>query len=160
MLAANQGHQDGQKNDEIHSYGLNIWLPNEPEGNRHLDIKMEFKWFSERLDRFMKLTNAVIVAPGGIGTLLELFYSWQLVQVKHICDIPIILLGDMWPGLIDWIRNNPLERGLIDPEDMNNIHLSKNYQEAFELILEYQKKYFNNEYVCPATCVYDNIEEE
>lgn len=39
----------------------------------------------------MLLSHVFVVAPGGIGTLLELFYTWQLMQVGHICRAPIIL---------------------------------------------------------------------
>jgi len=104
MEAANKGHRDGRKNGDTHSLGLTIKLPREQESNRHLDIKEDFDRFSDRLDHFMYLSNVVVVAPGGVGTMLEFFYTWQLVQVKHICDIPIILLGDMWPELVKWIE--------------------------------------------------------
>ena len=88
MQAGNAGHKSvGSKQ---HSIGLNIKLPFEQDDNKYLDIKKEFDRFSGRLDAFMSLSDAVIVAPGGIGTILELFYSWQLVQVEHICETPII----------------------------------------------------------------------
>lgn len=70
--------------------GLRINLPFEQEVAAHLDIKKEFDKFSSRLDNFMRLSNAVVVAPGGVGTLLELLYAWQLMQVKTICNVPII----------------------------------------------------------------------
>lgn len=52
---------------------------------------------------FMLLSNVVVVAPGGIGTTLELFYTWQLMQVGHICKVPIIVYGDMWQTLVAWV---------------------------------------------------------
>src|SRR3990167_4061590 len=73
MEAANAGH----KLDISHSYGLLIKLPREQRANAHLDVKKEFTKFSERLHEFMKLSNAVVVAPGGIGTTLEFFYTLQ-----------------------------------------------------------------------------------
>ena len=80
MEAANKGHKEGRKgNKDIHSFGLNIKLPMEQVANKHLDIKKDFERFSNRLDYFMYLSNIVVVAPGGIGTLLELYYTWQLV---------------------------------------------------------------------------------
>ena len=93
MLAANAEHQSVPSDG--HSIGLNIKLPFEQEANKFLDIKKGFDRFSGRLDTFMALSDAVIVAPGGIGTLLELFYSWQLIQVQHVCETPIILYGKM-----------------------------------------------------------------
>ena len=134
MEAANKGHKDGRKGKKVHSYGLNIALPKEQEANKHLDIKHEFKRFSERLDFFMYLSNVVVVAPGGIGTMLELFYTWQLVQVKHTCNIPIILLGPMWPPFIKWMEKWPLKNKSIDQEDMHAIFLADNCREAMKVI--------------------------
>ena len=78
----------------------------------HLDIKKEHLRFSSRLDEFMQLSNAAVVAPGGLGTLLELFYTWQLVQVEHICETPIILLGTHYKGLLSWIKEHLLKEKL------------------------------------------------
>jgi uncharacterized protein (TIGR00730 family) len=134
MEAASRGHKEGRKDSDTHSIGLNIRLLNEQQANPHLDIKKEFFRFSSRLDNFMILSNVVVVAPGGIGTLLEFLYTWQLVQVKHICDIPIILLGDMWPELIEWIEKWPLKNKLLSPEDMQTLFLATDCQEAMKVI--------------------------
>jgi len=134
MNAASSGHQAGRKNPKTHSIGLNIWLPKEQKLNKHLDVKKEFHQFSKRLDNFMQLSNVVVVSPGGIGTLLEFFYTWQLVQVKHICDIPIILLGDMWPDLIKWIRKNPQKNRFLNKEDVDMLFLAKNEKETLKII--------------------------
>ncbi|MBS3102704.1 LOG family protein [Candidatus Woesearchaeota archaeon] len=134
MAAASSGHHAGRKNRKVHSIGLNIKLPMEQKFNGHLDIKKEFSRFSERLDNFMQLSNAVVVAPGGVGTMLEFFYTWQLVQVKHICDIPVILLGEMWLDLLKWIRKWPLENGLIDKKDFNLLFFAKNPEDAMKII--------------------------
>ena len=69
----------------------------------------------------MRISHAVIVTPGGIGTILELLYAWQLIQVDHISPRPIILLGDMWEGLINWIKAEPLKRNLINKSDFDII---------------------------------------
>jgi len=141
MQAANKGHRDGRKSQDVQSFGLNIKLPEEQKANRHLDIKEEFHRFSERLDTFMMLSNAVVVAPGGVGTLLEFSYAWQLVQVRHIHDIPIILLGTMWARFLKWIERYPLKRGFLDAEDLNNLFLAKNYTEAFGIIKQFYEAY-------------------
>ncbi len=141
MEAANAGHEAGDGNHESDSIGLIIKLPWENEGNKHLEIKRTFNKFSGRLDTFMALSNAVVVMPGGIGTCLELFYTWQLVQVKHICPIPIILVGKMWEKLIDWVKKYPLKDGLISPEDMDSIHIAKDNDEAMKIILKTYKVY-------------------
>ena len=114
MEAANAGHRAGSKGSTSKSFGLLIRLPREQTANKHLDVKREFKIFSERLDNFVALSNVVVVAPGGIGTLLELFYTWQLVQVKHSCNIPIILLGRQYKFLLKWVRKFLVKRGYVD----------------------------------------------
>lgn len=136
MKAANAGHQSGKSNggNDAHSVGLTIKLPWEAKANKYLDVKEHFDRFSERLDQFMILSNAVVVMPGGIGTCLEFFYSWQLTQVKHLCSIPIILIGDMWTKLIEWAEENMLKPGHISIGDMSNIHVAKDNKEAIKLI--------------------------
>jgi len=119
MQAANAGHRSVPT--DSHSIGLNIKLAREQIANPFLDIKREFDRFSSRLDMFMSLSDAVIVAPGGIGTLLELFYSWQLVQVGQICRTPIILFGEIWRPLLHWINEEVLRRGYIGAEDLQGV---------------------------------------
>ena len=143
MEAANSGHMEGNGKNGAHSIGIGIKLPREQRLNTHLDIKKEFNRFSNRLDTFMSLSNAVVVAPGGVGTLVELFYTWQLVQVKQICNIPIILLGKQWPPLIKWLEKNPLKSGFFKKEDLKLLFLAKNAKEAVKMIdmahQEYEK---------------------
>lgn len=141
MNAANQGHEEGDKKNKADSIGLTIRLPWETKENKHLEIKKHFNRFSDRLDNFMALSNVVVVTPGGIGTCLELFYTWQLIQVRHICPIPIILIGDMWKKLIDWVRTYPLKKGLVSPEDMNCIYIAKDNKQAMKIIMNAHKVY-------------------
>ncbi len=83
----------------------------------------------------MRLSHSIIVTPGGIGTVLELFFAWQLIQVKHITMRPIVLLDRAyWTGLIDWVQEHTLGRGLISPEDMDQISIVDTPEEAAELI--------------------------
>ena len=123
MLAANSGHKSA--NCGTHSLVLNIRLPFEQLANPYLDIKQEFDRFSGRLDSFVSLSDVVVVCPGGIGTLLELFYTWQLVQVEHLCETPIILFGELWSGLLGWLQSEVLSRELFSHQEMNHIfHLT------------------------------------
>lgn len=143
MNAVSAGHKAGRKNNGAHAIGLNIKLPHEQKANNNLTLVKEFGRFSKRLDSFMLLSDVVVVAPGGLGTLLELFYTWQLVQVEQICNIPIILLGDMWDGLVDWLESQPLKRKYFDKSDLYSIFVAKNSKEAIEIIdkaREYYKK--------------------
>ncbi len=139
MDAANLGVRLSNNKDSK-SIGLTIQLPTESKGNRHLDIKKHFQKFSSRLDHFMMLSNVVIVMPGGIGTCLELFYTWQLTQVHHIQSIPIILYGEMWNELVEWVKKWPLHEKLMNPTDLNNIFCVKSNEEALNIILEERKK--------------------
>jgi uncharacterized protein (TIGR00730 family) len=121
MQAANKGAKDGGK--QSRSIGLSITLPFESDTNSHLDVKRNHRRFSSRLDEFMRISHAVVVTPGGIGTLLELLYTWQLIQVDHIKSRPILLLGGgkMWEELLAWMRKWPLTMNLLGEKDM--LHL-------------------------------------
>ena len=145
MEAANAGHQAGDPEDYTDSIGLTIRLPWESEENPHLDLKKHFNRFSGRLDTFMTLSNVVVVMPGGIGTCLELFYAWQLIQVKHINPMPIIVIGEMWEKLMKWIAEYPLEDGLISPEDTDFIYIAETNKEAIEIIEEEQAAFNKGE---------------
>ena len=141
MNAASEGHHAGRMTTKVHSIGLKIQLPREEREAHHLDIKTEFDRFSNRLDTFMRYSNAVIVASGGVGTLLELFYTCQLMQVQHTCHIPIILLGRMWKDLVHWIKQWPLKNELLDQNDVELLYIASDYHEAFQIILEAYKSY-------------------
>jgi uncharacterized protein (TIGR00730 family) len=136
MEAANRGVRDAG-NGHSKSYGLPIDLPSlaTAEANRHLDIKSQHKRFSSRLDEFIRLTHTVIVAPGGIGTLLEMMYVWQLLQVGILERRVIILLGgEFWRGLLDWMREQMLAKAFISPHNFDSIHLVDSIEEAVTLI--------------------------
>jgi len=134
MQAANEGHQAGRKNDDSDSVGLVINLPWENKPNKYLDVEQRFERFSERLDTFMILSNIVVVTPGGLGTCLELFYTWQLTQVKHICSMPIVLIGEMWEEEIKWLEKYIIETGRADKKDMQNIFVCKSIDQVIDII--------------------------
>jgi uncharacterized protein (TIGR00730 family) len=149
MDAASRGHHAGRRGGDVRSIGLTILLPKEQHDGFHLDIKEEFNKFSARLDKFMQLSNVVVVAPGGVGTMLEFFYTWQLLQVKHICDnVPIIMLGSMWEGLMDWVKKQPLKRRLLSKDDLNNIFMVNTPQQAMELIKKAEESHRLGKNVC------------
>jgi hypothetical protein len=144
MEAANKGARLGREEKKTRSlsYGLSIQLEFEPEPNRHLDIKRHHHKFSSRLDDFMRLSHSVICTPGGIGTILELFFVWQLIQVKHVPPRPIVLLDkEYWSGLLDWMRAEICERGLMSEKDFSFIHLVDTPEEAFEIISAHHKEF-------------------
>lgn len=135
MEAANAGYRKGHKSAG-HAVGLLINLPHEKKSGASLDVSRVFSRFSERLDHFMTLSNAIVIAPGGLGTLLELFYSWQLIQVKQTCDIPLILLGDHYKSLIEWVKRGPLRKKYLNPEDMHSIFFAKDAKAAMHILNE------------------------
>ncbi|RIL08964.1 MAG: LOG family protein [Proteobacteria bacterium] len=144
MEAANKGAQLGkqEKNSQSLSYGISIELEFEPSPNMHLDVKRHHHKFSSRLDDFMRLSHSIIVTPGGIGTLLELFFSWQLVQVRHIDLRPIVLLDKgFWTGIISWMKEFPTERALISPKDFDCIYMVDTPEEAFEVVSKDHKSF-------------------
>jgi len=136
MEAASNGFYDAEKDVSNRSIGLNIKLPKEQRFSAHLDIKREFERFSERLDSFVALSNAFVVTAGGIGTILELFYTWQLAQVKQIADKPLILMGEMWLDLLKWMHTWPLKNNLLDETDLDLIYLTNDCVEAFTVVQE------------------------
>lgn len=148
MEAANRGHKAGSKNNPSHSFGLLIDLPTEQSGNHSLDIKKEFKTFTARLDSFMALSNVVVVAPGGIGTTLELFYTWQLIQVKHVCEMPVILLGPMWKALLKWVQRWPLKEGFMSSKDMKVMCSVNKNKKALEIITKAHGHYLRGSQTC------------
>ena len=147
MQAANEGHQLGNKKTgkRAHSIGIGVKLLWKQKFNKAVQYKKEFNRFSQRLDEFMLFSNAIVVMPGGLGTLLELFYSWQLVQVHHICDIPIILMGDTWRGLLKWIKKDPLVKKYLDKRDYDLIFYEKNPEKAVNIIEEKYKRFKKRE---------------
>lgn len=146
MLAANSGHKSA--NSGTLSHGLNIRLPFEQSANDYLDIKEEFDRFSSRLDSFVAMSDIVVVCPGGIGTLLELFYAWQLVQVEHLCETPIILFGEMWSGLLRWLREEVLSRKLFGLQDMNQIFHLTSPADVIALVKKIHDDRAKVEHVC------------
>ncbi len=146
MQAANAGTKSAHSLSR--SIGLNIRLPREQNPNDFLDIKEEFNLFSNRLDTFMAISDAVVVAPGGIGTLLELFYAWQLVQVDHICETPIILYGGIWTNLLLWLENEVMERKLFNKSDMHMIFHVTEPQEVLKLIRQIHADRLKLDHAC------------
>src|SRR5215467_10456695 len=104
MQAANEGAAAANAPERSRSVGIRVDLPFEQEVNPFVQQAFEHKTFFTRLHQFVLMSDAYVVAPGGIGTVLELMMIWQLLQVKHVHDTPLILVGKMWTGLVDWAR--------------------------------------------------------
>jgi uncharacterized protein (TIGR00730 family) len=146
MEAANAGAKEGKGEDgKAFSFGLAIHLPTEEEANPFVDKVFRHRTFFSRLHHFIRLSSAFIVMPGGIGTALELFMVWQLLQVKHMKEHPVILVGTMWTGLIDWIRAAMVERGLVSPPDFDVIKVVGSSDEAIPIIRDSYERWLQEE---------------
>lgn len=117
MQAANEGATGAGAPESI---GIRIELPFEQDINPFVSHAFEHGTFFTRLQHFVIASDAFIVVPGGIGTVLETLMVWQLLQVRHMHDVPLILVGKMWRGLVDWSTTAMLDPRLplASPEDL------------------------------------------
>jgi uncharacterized protein (TIGR00730 family) len=134
MQAANEGAAAWP--DRAKSIGIRVDLPFEQEANPFVTESFLHGTFFTRLHQFVLVSDAFVVAPGGIGTVLETMLIWQLLQVKHLHDTPLILVGEMWPGLIEWVRGSMLsdDAPLISPGDLTIPQCVATGNEAIELL--------------------------
>lgn len=131
MEAANRGAHD------VHalSIGCNIELPHEQALNPYLDIGLRFRHFFARKVMFVRYASAFVIAPGGYGTLDELFEALTLIQTATIRHFPVILLGDgEWDGLIEWLRERALSERHISAADLAVLHVVKQPSEVCEIV--------------------------
>jgi len=138
MQAANEGVKlAGTGADQ--SLGIRVDLPFEQEVNPFVELAFEHRTFFTRLHHFVLASHAFIVAPGGIGTVLETSMIWQLLQVKHLDNTPLILVGKMWPGFIEWARTSMLEfeTPLASAADFNIPQCVATGEDAIALIREH-----------------------
>ena len=134
MEAANKGAFKGKSP----SVGLNIELPNEQVNNSWQDISLQFRHFFARKVAFVKYADAYVVMPGGFGTLDELSEILTLIQTGKSRRIPIILMGThFWRGLLDWMREQMLGQGLIDPIDLDRIMLIDEPQNVVDAVFAF-----------------------
>ncbi len=132
MEAANKGAQMAGGP----SIGLNISLPFEQSPNIYQsnDISFEFHYFFIRKFWFFYLAKALVVFPGGFGTMDELFELLTLVQTKKSKKyMPIIIYGsEYWNELIDF--KAMVKWGMIDAEDLALFHFFDDVDKCFEYL--------------------------
>ncbi len=115
MEAANRGARDAG----ARSVGCNIELPREQAFNRYLDIELRFRHFFARKVMFVRYACAFVIAPGGFGTLDELFEALTLIQTATIAHFPVLLVGEgEWDGLLEWLNERALADQRIEPGDL------------------------------------------
>jgi hypothetical protein len=134
MEAANRGAFDGRSP----SVGLNIELPFEQQGNAYQDIALRFRHFFARKVAFVKYAAAYVVMPGGFGTLDELFEALTLIQTRKGRSIPIVLVGsDFWDGLLGWMKDTLVARGMIAAADIDLMKLVDDDDLVVEAIFDF-----------------------
>jgi len=136
MQAANEGAHSVDPEGLRRSIGINIELPFEQEVNPFVSQAYGHRTFFSRLHHFMIISDAFVVVPGGIGSLLELSLVWQLLQVRKLYNSPLILVGKMWAELVEWGRRSMLIEGseLASEVDFTIPHCVNTIEETVTLI--------------------------
>jgi uncharacterized protein (TIGR00730 family) len=136
MEAANRGADDvGGK-----SIGLNIVLPMEQEPNAFItpELCFRFHYFAIRKMHFLTRAKALVVFPGGFGTLDELFEAATLIQTGKIDPIPILLFGrEYWERVIN--IDAMIGEGMVSPGDKDIFTFVETAEEAWNYIAEFHR---------------------
>jgi uncharacterized protein (TIGR00730 family) len=132
MEAANRGASDaGGK-----TIGFNISLPMEQQPNDYIspDLNFEFHYFFMRKFWFMILSRALVIFPGGFGTMDEMMEMLTLIQTeKVVTNFPVILYGSSyWKSVVNF--DKLIETGVIDEEDMKIFKFCDSPEEALEFL--------------------------
>lgn len=143
MEAANRGAGSGR------GFGLNVELPFEQQPNPIVcaaeDRLVHFRYFFTRKLFFLRESDALVVLPGGFGTLDELFESLTLIQTGRTPPIPLVLLApagdDFWKGWQRDISQGLAARGLIAAEDANLFREAGSAAEALQLIRRFYRMF-------------------
>ena len=132
MEAGNRGANDVG----TPSTGLNIKLPFEQHPNPYISdaLNMQFRYFFIRKFWFLHIARALIVFPGGFGTLDEMFEALTLIQTRRYSEkVPVVIFGtEFWKKLINW--EYLVETGMINKEDLNLFLFTDSVEEAYEYI--------------------------
>jgi hypothetical protein len=132
MEAANRGAREAGGL----SVGFNINLPHEQGMNPYVELGLTFKHFYARKTMFVKAAEGFVIFPGGFGTMDELYESLTLIQTGKIGYFPVVLLdSDYWEEMLDFLRAEMLEEGLISPEDLELLYVTDSPGEAVELVV-------------------------
>jgi uncharacterized protein (TIGR00730 family) len=134
MEAANRGAFDvGAK-----SVGLNIELPHEQEPNPYItpELCLQFHYFAMRKFHLVLRAAALVIFPGGFGTLDELFDALTLRQTGRMQEIPIIMYGsEYWNRVIDF--QALADEGVIADRHLDLIHYADSPHEAWQIITDF-----------------------
>jgi uncharacterized protein (TIGR00730 family) len=148
MQAVNEGA--GPEN----SFGVNIRLPFEQKPNPVIDGNpryISYKYFFNRKVAFLKEAHAVILFPGGFGTLDEAMESLTLLQTGKRYSLPLILIdepeGKYWSQCLSFFKNELLQRGFISESDFHLIEQADSIDKAIDKINHFYRRYHSLRYV-------------
>ena len=137
MAAANRGCKEGGGL----SIGFNIALPHEQGLNPWCDLAITFDHFHVRKVMFVKAAEGFVIFPGGFGTQDEMWEALTLRQTGKIGDFPIVLFdSDYWDEMLDWVRDEMLDDGLISSEDYAGMLRADHPEDALELVVSLYDK--------------------
>ena len=132
MEAANKGAKAGK----APSVGLNILLPFEQAANPYIDpdLNFEFRYFFMRKFWFVYMAKAIVMFPGGFGTLDEMMEVLTLMQTERITKkMAVVLFGrEYWSKVVNF--KYLAETGMINPGDLSIFRVCDTVDEAFEYI--------------------------
>jgi uncharacterized protein (TIGR00730 family) len=140
MQAANEGASVAGAPGSV---GIRVELPFEQDVNPFVEQAFEHETFFTRLHHFVIASDAFVVVPGGIGTVLETLMIWQLLQVRHVDNVPLILVGKMWRGLVEWAKVSMLDPrlALANPEDLQIPTCLETADEAIAVVRDLHGKW-------------------
>ncbi len=123
------------------SVGLNIEIPAEQRPNPYVKTLLNFHYFFTRKVMFVKYAKALVIMPGGFGTLDELFEALTLIQTRRITRFPVILVGrSYWKGMIEWLTDTAMAQGCIPKEDFRIFTVVDTPQEVLRVIQKFYKR--------------------
>jgi len=132
MEAANRGCQEAGGL----SVGFNIELPHEQGLNAYCDVGLTFHHFYARKTMFVKAAEGFVIFPGGFGTQDELWEALTLIQTGKIGNFPVVLFdSDYWDELLEWLKEEMLEDGLVSPRDVELLFVTDDPKEVVELVV-------------------------
>ncbi|SEF96707.1 hypothetical protein SAMN05421751_107205 [Jhaorihella thermophila] len=137
MEAANRGAHDAG----APTVGLNITLPHEQYPNPYLTpgLCFSFHYFAIRKLHFLLRARALVMFPGGYGTMDEMFEALTLIQTRKIAPVPVVLVGrEFWCRAFD--PDFLVEEGVIDPEDRDLFWYAETAQEAWDDICTWYRR--------------------
>ena len=118
--------------------GLNITLPHEQEPNKYANVELTFHYFFIRKVMFVKYARALIVLPGGFGTMDELFESLTLKQTGKMQKFPIILFDrSYWEGLYDWLQDRMVADGYLEEDELELFSMTDDPDEVVSRVHSY-----------------------